>query len=155
MRDARPVALSLAVILGLAFGAGPAEAKEETGNMIRAINAFRASHGVKPLRTSRRLGRSAESYSQWMADTGFFRHRARRFYEAAARRYGCFGEVLARTTGRRAAVRETVRGWIRSPMHRSVILDPDFGWAGAGRATGLFGGARTLWTVQVGCSVRG
>ncbi len=124
--------------------------------MIKALNAFRMSHGVGALRTSPQLARSAESYSEWMAHTGFFGHRPRQAYLAAGRRFGCFGEVLARHRGRGGRVRRTLREWERSPAHRAVILNPSYDWVGAGRARGVFHGSRsTVWTVEVGCSARG
>ncbi len=124
--------------------------------MIEALNAFRMSHGVERLRTSAKLTRSAESYSEWMVITGFFGHRPRRAYVSAGRRFGCFGEVLARHRGGGAQVRRTLRDWEHSPAHRAVILNPSYDWVGAGRARGVFDGSRsTVWTVQVGCSARG
>jgi uncharacterized protein YkwD len=156
LRDARPAALSLAVVLGLALGAHPAAAKEGNKKMIRAINDLRASHGVGRLKSSAKLERSAESYSDWMAATGFFGHRPRHAYVPASRISGCFGEIIAQHSEKRAMVRRTVRNWAGSPPHRKVMLDRRYDWVGAGRARGLFGGSRaTVWTVQVGCSSRG
>jgi uncharacterized protein YkwD len=123
--------------------------------MVRAVNAFRAQHGVAPLRSSSHLGRAAGSFSRWMLDTGFFGHR-RRAYATPGHARACFGEVLARHTGGHPRVGSTLRMWDASGRHRAVLLDGRYRWIGAGRALGAFKGWRTtLWTVRVGCSRRG
>ena len=141
-------------MLGLALGPSPALAKGGNGKkMIRALNAFRSSHGLRPLRASARLMRSARSYSDWMARTGYFGHRPNHGYAVPQATFGCFGEILARHGGRGARVRRTLRAWKHSRRHRAVILDPRYEWAGASRARGYFSGAAsTVWTVHAGCS---
>jgi uncharacterized protein YkwD len=144
-------------IAGALLAAAPAWAAQRAdARMVRAVNAFRAAHGVAPLRSSPELGRSAGSFSRWMARTGTFGHVSRRAYIAPGQRHGCFGEVIARHAGGHPRVRRTVRMWRASKPHRDVLLDSSYRWMGAGRALGVFDGSRTtLWTVQVGCSSRG
>jgi uncharacterized protein YkwD len=124
--------------------------------MINALNALRAVHGVGPLRPSPTLGRSAAGFSQWMLTTGTFGHLDRGAYLKAGQRFGCFGEVLSRHPGRRPRIKPTLRAWKRSDPHRAVLLSTAYRWVGAGQARGLFNGLQTtLWTVRVGCTVKG
>ena len=157
MRDAR-LALPLICLLVVAGAATPpahASSRSEA-RMVRAVNAFRAAHGVAPLRPSRHLRREAGSFSRWMLDADVFAHAERRASLAPGQTQGCYGEVLARHTGGHPRVRRTLRMWDASAPHRDVLLDRRYRWIGAGRALGAFDGWRTtLWTVRVGCSRRG
>jgi uncharacterized protein YkwD len=71
----------------------------------------------------------------------------------AAPAFARVGEALALQPGRRLRRSRTVRGWLRSPVHRALILQPDFGWAGAGHARGRFRGRQaTIWVLHLGGS---
>ena len=53
--------------------------------------------------------------------------------------------------GRRAQVRRTVRRWLRSPAHRSLLLSGRFRALGAGQAVGSYRGRRaTTWVLHLG-----
>lgn len=153
---ARLVAVVLC-IAGALLGAVPASAAQRPdARMVRAVNALRIAHGVPQLRASPALGRSAGSFSRWMARTGYFGHVSRRAHLAPGQGHGCFGEVIARHADGHPRVRQTIRLWRSSKPHRDVLLGSSYRWIGAGRALGVFDGWRTtLWTVQVGCSSRG
>ena len=109
----------------------PADALEH--DVLAEVNAFRARHGLTPLRLSARLVAAAESHATAMARRGFFAHRSadgtsvprrvRRFYAKRGFARWSVGENLlwsARTLdGRRA-----LRMWLRSRTHRRNLLTP-------------------------------
>src|SRR4051812_12804911 len=45
-------------------------------DVLGAVNAFRAQHGLAPLRLSRQLSAAADVQSEAMAQRGFFAHRS-------------------------------------------------------------------------------
>ena len=157
MRDARLAVPLICLLVVAGAAAPPAHASSRAeARMVRAVNAFRAAHGVAPLRPSRHLRREAGSFSRWMLDAGVFAHARRHASLAPDQTRECYVEVLARHAGAHPRVRRTVRMWDASAPHRGVLLDRRYRWIGAGRAHGAFGGWRTtLWTVRVGCSRRG
>lgn len=111
------------------------------------INAFRARNGVRALRSSRSLDRSAAAYAHFMLRRGYFGHLTR---IRASNRFRSLGEVLLLQPGRRARPAIAVRGWARSPAHRSILLSSSFRQIGVGTASGRFrgGGRVTIWVAQ-------
>jgi uncharacterized protein YkwD len=116
--------------------------------MIAAANRARDARGRQPLRASRSLSRSAHRYAAWMLRRDYFGHlRDIR----TSRRFRRLGETLALHFGRRAQVPGTVRRWLRSPAHRSLLLSGRFRAIGAGRATGAYRARRaTTWVLHLG-----
>ena len=141
--------LIIGSVLGvaLAFPAHAlASASEES--MVAAINEARQERGLPGLRTSPLLSESAASYSRYMIARDYFGHLAE---VRTSDRFSLKGEVLAWYTGSAPRVGATVRSWMRSPSHRSVLLHPRMRWVGAGVERGnLDGRFCTVWTVQVG-----
>ena len=126
--------------LALGSGAEPA--------MVAAVNRARVARGLRPLRGSRSLNRSAHRYAAWMLRRDYFGHLSR---IRASSRFRRLGETLALHFGRRARVRRTVRRWLRSPAHRSLLLSGRFRALGAGRAVGSYRGRRaTTWVLHLG-----
>ena len=120
----------------------PAEARAK-----HRINAFRARNGVRALRSSRSLNRSASAYARFMLRRGYFGHQPR---IRASSRFSRLGETLALQPGRHARPGVAVRGWAGSPGHRSVLLSAGFRQIGLGAATGRFRGREvTMWVAQV------
>jgi uncharacterized protein YkwD len=116
--------------------------------MLKKVNAYRAAHGVRKVRFSRSLTRSASSYSHYMMRSGYFGHASRIH---ASRRFHTLGEIIEIHRGLRAGVRTAFRAWVHSPPHRSVMLMSQFKFAGAGYASGRFHGHRdTIWTMHFG-----
>jgi uncharacterized protein YkwD len=105
------------------------------------INHRRHHRGLKRVHGSFALGVAAQQHSDTMAAHNFFAHdgddgtpvdRARAAgYVAGARAWGV-GENLEWGTGRRASPRAIVDGWMRSPMHRAVMLSRKFRQIGVG-----------------------
>ena len=115
------------------------------------VNAHRAVHGRRPLRTQARLTDAAVRHSRDMVRRGYFGHVTPTGVAAADRihRAGYFhagddwviGEDLAWGTGVLATPQATVAAWIASPSHERVLLDADCVDVGVGVAAGVPFGA--------------
>jgi uncharacterized protein YkwD len=116
--------------------------------MLDRVNAVRAHYGLRRLHLSHSLEHSATHYSRHLLHSGSFGHSARIH---ASRRFRSLGEILELHMGRRPAVRLTLRDWLGSSTHRSVILSRGFRFGGAGYAAGRWHGRRvTIWTMHFG-----
>ncbi len=150
-RAALSMGLSLLAVTVLA-DLSPAEAKPGRDSVERLaherINAMRASHGMRRLRHSPGLARSASRYAAFMLRRGYFGHLSS---IRAPHRYRALGEILLMHRGRRGKPRVAVRRWARSPAHRSVMLNPTFRQVGIGKASGRYGGRQvTMWVAHLG-----
>ena len=121
------------------------------GSVIRTLNALRAQHGLKRLRSSRALARAADAKSGSIATTGNFSHgavgqRIRRFVRAKV-----VGETIAWVPLTRGGDAATVLGaWMQSPSHRATLLSPRFRRIGVARRAGTPGGIPTvIFTVNL------
>lgn len=106
--------------------------------VVRQVNAVRAQHGLRALRTSRGLARAADAKAHELAQRNVLDHaspdgtsmlnRVRRYVDAHA-----YGETLATAprVGGEAAI--IVRAWMSSPAHRAALLSPRFRRVGVGR----------------------
>ena len=147
----RAVALriALATCLLLAGLVPPATASPGQQEMVRAINAARAQHGLRPYRLAPSLARSSRAFAGHLMRTDVFGHAAT---IQASRRFRMLGEALAMHTGSRPRRRGTVSRWLNSPGHRALVLSRAYTRVGAGRAVGRFGGygRATIWVAQFG-----
>jgi uncharacterized protein YkwD len=110
------------------------------------LNGQRRAHGLKKLRSNRRLRHAAAGYARFMVKRDFFAHegpdgstplsriRSTRYLDGA--RSWAIGENLAWGTGSYATPRSTVRAWMNSPGHRANILNGSFREIGIGIANG-------------------
>jgi uncharacterized protein YkwD len=142
-------AVAVLFLWGVALGApSESQARSAKKEMVRAVNAARADHGLKSLRRAPRLARSARAYARWMLRVNYFGHQRRIRTRA---RFNVLGETLAWHSGRPARVRRTVRAWLHSPPHRALVLSRRFHWIGAGTASGrLDGGPARTWVLHLG-----
>ena len=116
--------------------------------MVATVNRARAARGRRPLRGSGALNHSAHRYAVWMLRRDYFGHQSR---IRAGGHFRRVGETLALNFGRRALVRRTVRMWLHSPPHRSLLLSSRFRALGAGRAVGVYRGhSATTWVLHFG-----
>jgi uncharacterized protein YkwD len=116
--------------------------------MVKQVNSVRAAHGLRPLRPTPALHRSATRYAAWMLHHNYFGHLRR---IRASSRFGLLGENLAWHSGGRPRIGWTVRAWLGSPGHRALLLHPRFRWLGAGMARGTMGARRaTAWVLHFG-----
>jgi uncharacterized protein YkwD len=144
--------------------AAPARSTERSGtraamaaletSVVSRMNVVRRSHGLRPLRLSRRLHAAAVFHSKDMGRRGYFEHdsltgtpfwrRIERFYPSRGFQSWTVGENLlwgSDTYDATFAVRE----WMDSPPHRQNILSRDWREVGIGavffgRAPGEYAG---------------
>jgi uncharacterized protein YkwD len=136
----------LLVLCGVPAGAAASATPEE--RMIAKINEARANEGgLRPLRTSRNLQRSAGAFARWLVDHDQFQHRPS---VSVSRSYPHCGEALSMHFSLRAQIGGTLRMWLGSPTHRSLVLTTSMNLVGVGHATGRAAGKpRTIWVLQV------
>jgi uncharacterized protein YkwD len=130
-----------------ALAAAPAMA-EDGERMIAEVNELRASNGLPPLTQSPPLTRSAERFAATQMRTDSFGHgpviRTRGTWSA-------LGEAISMHRGRRPRVGMTLRRWLQSPPHASLLLSPLFTEVGAGLSHGRYGrGIATIWVIRLG-----
>lgn len=145
LRTTLVTALSVALVcmlVSLALPPVSAQASASSASVVKRINSIRHAHGLRALKVSYSLERSARGYAGRMLRRGYFGHQSR--IQASGRRFGYLGEVLARsrTASRAGAV---VRAWMNSRTHRAVLMNPRYRYVGIGRGRG-----RTLGNVVVG-----
>ncbi len=124
------------VLAGVPSANGVATHAELTGQseLLVAMNAERAKHGVAPLRISRILAGPARRHSAYLARIGQLDHNGvdgRPFYvrlhKAGFSQRRVVGENLGMTSGCATNVsRAIVRMWLGSPGHRANLLSKRF-----------------------------
>ncbi|HEX7119053.1 MAG TPA: CAP domain-containing protein [Longimicrobiales bacterium] len=109
--------------------------------VLAEVNAARRRAGSRPLRVDPALTRAARRYARELASREEIAHVSRtpgrrtfrQRIAAAGARARIAGENLARLTARGSTLPErAVRAWLRSPGHRSNMLDPIFARTGIG-----------------------
>jgi uncharacterized protein YkwD len=126
--------------------------------MLCLVNRARMSAGLSPFRAERHLARAASRHAADMGRRHYFAHVSPNGESALSRALaagwrGGVGEVIAWGCGTLSTPRATVRAWLNSPPHRSIIL-------GSARAAGvgvkrLAGcGGRAYWVMEVGYVTR-
>ena len=128
-------------LLSLAPVASAASLSSSEASLLAAVNATRASYGLRPLAADGTLTRAARAHSRAMIAQRSFSH------GAFARRLVSFGvrgpvvgENLAWGAGPLAQAKAIVQMWLRSPEHRANLLRPGFSRVGLGLSTGTFRG---------------
>jgi uncharacterized protein YkwD len=60
------------------------------------------------------------------------------------------GEPLAWGTGTLATPLGTVKAWLASPEHRTIMLSPTYRWVGISRTCGIYDGhaSACVWTAD-------
>jgi uncharacterized protein YkwD len=121
------------------------------------INRRRRLDRLPPLRLSRQLSRSAQSWTDEMVRRKLFAHvegasRLKARARAAGYQVGAVGEDIASGFSTPAAV---VNAWIASPHHCFNILSPLYRDAGVGVAARAIGGATggATWTEDFGSRI--
>jgi uncharacterized protein YkwD len=132
--------------------AGPAAGTVRTAGtaagLLQAVNATRASHGLRRLRLDAALGRAARSHSADMLRRNVFAHGDFHGRMVAFRiRGGVAGENLAWGSGSYAQKKTIVAEWLASPEHRANLLRPGFTRIGIGVVRGSFQGSAAATVV--------
>ncbi|HEX8101526.1 MAG TPA: CAP domain-containing protein [Solirubrobacteraceae bacterium] len=121
-------------------------AKQVRRAVLCLLNRERANHGLRPLRSNRRLRHAAARHSASMSRHNFFDHTSPTGstmttrvkgtgYTRFARRWS-IGENIAWGSGGLATPRRIVSAWMHSPGHRANILNGGFREIGIGVALG-------------------
>ena len=111
------------------------------GEMVNAVNAFRAAHGRHALAPSGYLSRSSQAHARRVLKRNRFAHGA-----STSRR----GEVLSIHYGGDLLIPKVIQAWSNSEGHRNLLLGGSFRTVGAAYAQGRFNGRRTtVWVVRV------
>ena len=137
--------------------------------LLAQVNAFRAAHGLAPLRVSPFLAAAARAHSTQMARLGYFSHnsangspfssRISTYYPARGYRSWTVGENLLWSSPGVGAAR-ALKLWLSSPPHRANLLSPrwrEIGLAAvhANRAPGVYGNSpTTIVTADFGARTR-
>jgi len=171
----RAVRLTLAVLVvaagGILAASATATSRSETDlrtlnhQVLTAVNAFRAAHGLGQLRESAALDRSARAHSLEMGKDGYFAHpsadgaafwrRIQHYYPARGYSYWSVGENLLWSSPSVSAA-GAMKMWIASPEHLRNLLTPRWREIGVSavrvvHAPGVFGGRRvTIITTDFG-----
>jgi uncharacterized protein YkwD len=132
--------IAAAMAAGALTPATPAADASVRTDTLRAVNKERAKHGLKKVRRSSKLARSAKAHSRKMVAHNAFTHnvageasllkRVRRTGYGGGRWKA--GEILAWGAGSRAKPKAIVRAWMHSSEHRRIILTRGFRSAGTG-----------------------
>src|SRR2546430_7391375 len=148
MRFSGAVLASVLAVLGLLGVVGPlladgASLDGSEQDLVARINAFRAARGLPTLAVSDTLSASAKWMSTDMGARNYFAHVSldgrsptQRMFDAGYPAFGTWtGEDLAAGYTTTADV---LNGWINSPAHYAVLVNPQYHAIGVGRgyATG-------------------
>ena len=129
-------------------GALAATQSSAESSLLRAVNATRTAHGLRPLSVDGTLTRAARAHSLEMIRGGYFAHGDFHGRMLAFHVHGPFiGENLAWGNGAYAAPATVISEWLRSPEHRANLLRPSFTRIGIGESQGSFlgnGGATVM-----------
>ena len=153
MRKSRAPLVAAGLAVGCVLPAAPAQAASASArqdrverSVLKQVNALRAQAGLRRLRRSKPLARSADrtaldvvaarSLSHVSPDGTPMDARLRRRVKARA-----VGETLAAVPAQRGEASAIVSAWMSSPAHRSQLLSPSFRRVGIGQRRGSFGGA--------------
>jgi uncharacterized protein YkwD len=132
-------------LLGVCAGSASAATPEQ--KMLGAINDARHDDGLRQLRTSRSLERSAGAFARYLVRHQQLAHRPS---VSVNRSYPHCGEALAMHFSLAADVGGTLRSWMASPTHRGLVMTRTMGLVGVGHASARLGGRpKTVWVLQV------
>lgn len=124
----RSLALILSLVLAVAVSAAAPVASADVGRqekkLLELVNEARAKDGKPALSIHLRLSRRAERHSKAMASAGELFHS------------GTISSGQAETVGKGPTLRAIVRGFLRSPTHRKILLGRSYHRVGVGVASG-------------------
>ncbi|BBH69550.1 hypothetical protein ACTI_62350 [Actinoplanes sp. OR16] len=122
-----PAALGLATMTAGSAQAAPVKASETTlqTEINRLINVERTSRGCAALKTDAKLTVAARGHSAWMAQTGTFSHtgRSNSNFVARSKAAGYATPSAENIAWGYRTAKQVVDGWMKSPGHRTNILN--------------------------------
>jgi uncharacterized protein YkwD len=127
--------------------------------LLKRINHARVRHGLAPVSSSRALHAAATRHSGDMIGRDYFAHTSPTGSTMTDRILSSgyvsgfnwvAGETLAWGWGTQAGPRATVRAWLHSPEHRSILLSARYKRIGIARSCGRFLGysGACVWTAD-------
>jgi uncharacterized protein YkwD len=115
--------------------------------MLKTINGTRHDDGLRQLRASRSLERSARAFARYLVRHQQLAHRPS---VSVNHSYPHCGEALAMHFSLAADVGGTLRSWMASPVHRGLVMTRSMNLVGLGHASARLGGKpKTVWVMQV------
>jgi len=160
MRFSGAVLASVLAVLGLLGTCGPllvdgASLDASEQDLVARINSFRASRGLPTLAVSDTLTTAAKWMSLDMGARNYFAHTSldgrsptQRMYDAGYPAFGTWtGEDLAAGYTTTADV---LNGWINSPAHYAVLVNPQYHAIGVGRGYTTGSTYGWYWTADFG-----
>jgi uncharacterized protein YkwD len=121
------------------------------------VNRRRTAEGLKPLRLDRKLQRAAGRHARDMVRHDYFAHQRDGGPDLSERldRAGwsgrAWGETLAYGCGSSGSPKATLRGWLKSPPHRAVVLSGSYRRGGLGvGGEAPCGADGAIWVLDVG-----
>jgi uncharacterized protein YkwD len=160
IRFSRAVLASVLALVGLlglvasqpADGASLDSAEQD---LVARINVFRAARGLPTLAVSDTLTSAAKWMSTDMGSRNYFAHNSldgrsptQRMADAGYPAFGTWtGEDLAAGF---TATADVLNGWINSPAHYAVLVNPQYRAIGVGRAYGSGSTYGWYWTADFG-----
>jgi uncharacterized protein YkwD len=141
-----PTATAVAACSGASTRPTQATLDRAVDATVCLINEARADHDLAALHTKSALERAAIAHSRDMVKRDFFSHDSpsgttpqqridRTGYLDGARGWAV-GETIAWGSGGYATPSAIVRGWMKSPGHRAILLDGHYRDLGIGIAVG-------------------
>jgi uncharacterized protein YkwD len=141
-------------------GAGASAASASPGKLRAAVlclvNKKRAAHGLGALKLDKRIQTAAGRHARDMQKHHYFDHQRPGGPDLTARLhragwYGrAWGENIAYGCGASGTPRATVRMWMNSPPHRSIMLSGTYRQGGIGVTDGAPCGSGAMWVLDVG-----
>src|SRR5438477_6018782 len=160
MRFSTAVGASVLAVVGLlgAFGPLLADGASLDGSeqdLVARINSFRASRGLPTLAVSDTLTTAAKWMSRDMGARDYVAHASldgrsptQRMYDAGYPAFGTWtGEDLAAGY---TATADVLNGWINSPAHYAVLVNPQYHAIGVGRGYTTGSTYGWYWTADFG-----
>ncbi|HYV21179.1 MAG TPA: CAP domain-containing protein [Candidatus Bathyarchaeia archaeon] len=160
MRFSPAVAAGVLAVAGLLGSFGPLVADAASldaaeQDLVSRINSFRTSRGLPTLAVSDTLTAAAKWMSSDMGARNYFAHTSldgrsptQRMYDAGYPAFGTWtGEDLAAGYTTTADV---LNGWINSPAHYAVLVNPQYHAIGVGRAYTTGSTYGWYWTADFG-----
>jgi uncharacterized protein YkwD len=128
-------------LFSLAPAAGAAPKTSAVADLLRAVNATRTAHGLRPLQVDATLVRAARAHSLEMLHGNYFAHGDFHGRMVSYRVVGpTAGENLAWGNGSYAQPSSIVAEWLASPEHRANLLRAGWTRIGIGIVQGTFMG---------------
>ena len=131
----RIIAVVLALCaLGSPLLAATANTSAMEAQMLQLVNRDRAANGLGPLMMSPALAAVARAHSMDMVQSGFFSHTSPNTGDVEARlaRGGVAWRAYAENISYNSSVAESQASLMRSPGHRTNLLNPSYDTIGIG-----------------------